>query len=163
MATSSPGIDPRGPRFTAGVTAVLMLVVVVLGLAAPTGAGLAERVVQPGFLLLAALTALFAWGAGAGVSRHPFGAVFRALIRPRLSPPAELENPAPPRFAQGVGLVVTAIGVLLHLLGVPYAVPIAAAAAFVAAFLNSAFGYCLGCELYLLLVRAGILGRRVAA
>ncbi|NQX26732.1 DUF4395 domain-containing protein [Microbacteriaceae bacterium VKM Ac-2854] len=163
MPDTSPGIDPRGPRFTAGITAVLMLVVVALGLAVPATASFGERIAQPGFLLLAALTLLFAWGAWAGVARHPFGILFRTLVRPRLSPPVELENAAPPRFAQGVGLVVTGIGVLLHLLGVPYAVPIAAAAAFVAAFLNSAFGYCLGCELYLLLVRAGVLGRRAAA
>lgn len=163
MPDSTPGIDPRGPRFTAGITAVLMLIVVALGLAAPAAASFAERIAQPGFLLLAALTLLFAWGAAAGVARHPFGILFRTIVRPRLSPPAELENAAPPRFAQGVGLVVTGIGVLLHLAGVPYAVPIAAAAAFVAAFLNSAFGYCLGCELYLLLVRAGVLGRRAAA
>lgn len=163
MPDSSPGIDPRGPRFTAGITAVLMLIVVALGLAAPATASFAERIAQPGFLLLAALTLLFAWGAAAGVARHPFGILFRTVVRPRLTPPAELESAAPPRFAQGVGLVVTGIGVLLHLAGVPYAVPIAAAAAFVAAFLNSAFGYCLGCELYLLLVRAGVLGRRAAA
>lgn len=156
--TAPARIDPRGPRFTAGVTAVLMLAVVLLGLTAPT-APLPERLVQPGFLLLTALSILFAWGAAAGVARHPFGIVFRSVIRPRLRPPAEFENAAPPRFAQGVGLVVTGIGVLLHLLGVPYAVPVAGAAAFIAAFLNSAFGYCLGCELYLLLVRAGVLGR----
>ena len=55
------------------------------------------------------------------------------------------------------------IGVVLGLAGVPAAVPIAAAAAFVAAFLNAAFDYCLGCQLYLLLVRAGVLGRGPAA
>ena len=49
---------------------------------------------------------------------------------------------------------------MLHLLGVPYALVVAAAAAFVAAFLNSVFGYCLGCQIYLLLVRAGVLGAR---
>ncbi|NQX12972.1 DUF4395 domain-containing protein [Microbacteriaceae bacterium VKM Ac-2855] len=156
---ASRGIDPRGPRFTAGITAVLMLVVVALGLAAPVGADVAARILEPGFLLLTALMLLFAYGAIAGVARHPFGRLFRAVVRPRLSPPTELENPAPPRFAQGVGLVVTALGVVLHLVGVPFAVPVAGAAAFIAAFLNSAFGYCLGCELYLLLVRAGIVGR----
>ena len=55
--------------------------------------------------------------------------------------------------------VITLIGVVLHLVGVPYALVIAASAAFVAAFLNSVFAYCLGCQIYLLLVRAGILGR----
>ncbi len=150
------GIDPRGPRFTAGITAVLLLAALILGLTGPAAVG---NPADPGLLLLGALAALFAWGAFAGVRRHPFAVLFRKLIRPRLSPPAELEDPRPPTFAQGVGLAVTGVGVLLALFGVPYAVPVAAAIAFVAAFLNAVFAYCLGCQLYLLLVRAGIIGR----
>jgi hypothetical protein len=83
--------------------------------------------------------------------------VFRSLIQPRLGPPAELEDPRPPTFAQAVGFAVTIAGVILGALGVTTAVPIAAAAAFIAAFLNAAFGYCLGCQLYLLLVRARVI------
>lgn len=152
--TTSPGIDPRGPRFSAGITAVLLLIVIGLALG---GATLAATI------LFAALTLLFAWGAFAGVRRHPYGALYRALVRPRLKPPTELEDPVPPTFAQGVGFVITLVGLVLHLAGVPYALVIAAAAAFVAAFLNSVFGYCLGCQLYLLLVRAGLLGRSKGA
>lgn len=148
-----PGIDPRGPRFGAGITAVLLLVDVFLALA-----GFAI----PALVLLAALAALFAWGVVAGIRRHPWGAVYRVVLRPRLGPPDELEDPAPPTFAQGVGLVVTGVGLVLAAVGVPYAVPVAAAAAFVAAFLNAVFAYCLGCQIYLLLVRAGIV-RRAAA
>ncbi|MGW9181793.1 DUF4395 domain-containing protein [Agromyces sp. NPDC055661] len=144
------GIDPRGPRFTAGITAVLLLVVAVLGFG---GADLAA------WLLLAALAALFAWGAFAGVRRHPFGLLFKRFVRPRLSPPDELEDPRPPTFAQGVGFAVTVVGVLLGAIGLPLAVPIAASLAFVAAFLNAVFGYCLGCQLYLLLVRARVIPR----
>ena len=55
-----------------------------------------------------------------------------------------------------VGSVITLAGVVLHLAGVPWALVIAAAAAFVAAFLNSVFSYCLGCQIYLLLARAGL-------
>lgn len=143
-----PGIDPRGPRFSAAITAVLLLAVVVLAVG-----GLE----QAALVLLTALATLFAWGAAAGVARHPFGIVFRHLVRPRLAPPPELEDPRPPTFAQLVGFVVTAVGVVLGFLGVPAAVPIAAAAAFVAAFLNAAFGYCLGCRLYLVLVRARVI------
>ena len=55
--------------------------------------------------------------------------------------------------------MVTGLGLLLFVLGVPFALPIAAALAFVAAFLNAAFGYCLGCQIYLLLVRAGVIRR----
>ena len=148
--TTPAGIDPRGPRFSAGITAVLLLVVIGISLAGATLAG---------FLLLLAIALLFAWGAFAGVARHPYGVLYRKLVRPRLAPPAELEDPIPPTFAQGVGLFVTAVGLILALFGVPYAVPIFAGLAFIAAFLNSVFGYCLGCQLYLLLVRAGILGR----
>ena len=68
----------------------------------------------------------------------------------RLAPPTELEDPRPPRFAQLVGLLVVGAGLLFAALGFPAGVPIAAAVALVAAFLNSAFGLCLGCELYLL-------------
>ena len=150
---TSQGIDPRGPRFSAGITAVLLLVVIGLGLAGSAAAATG---------LFAVLTALFAWGAFAGVQRHPYGVLYRALVRPRLQPPTELEDPAPPTFAQGVGFVITLAGLVLHLLGVPYALVIAASAAFVAAFLNSVFAFCLGCQIYLLLVRAGVLGRATA-
>ena len=91
---ASTGIDPRGPRFTAAITAALLLVVAVLGFG---GADLAA------WLLLTALAALFAWGAFAGVRRHPFGLLFKRFVRPRLAPPEELEDPRPPTFAQGVG------------------------------------------------------------
>ncbi len=91
------------------------------------------------------------------------GALFRSVVRPRLTPPTELEDPRPPRFSQGVGLVVVGIGLVLHLLGVAWALPIATAAAFLAAFLNAAFAFCLGCQLYLLLQRAGLIGREAPA
>ncbi|CAN5224730.1 DUF4395 domain-containing protein [soil metagenome] len=152
--TAQQGIDPRSPRFGAGITAVLLLVVVGLDLG---GADLAATI------LFAAITLLFAWGAFAGVKRHPYGAVYRAAVRPRLKPPTELEDPVPPTFAQGVGFVITGVALILHLVGVPYALVIGASLAFVAAFLNSVFGYCLGCQIYLLLARAGILGRSKGA
>ena len=153
MSTQT-GIDPRGPRFSAGVTAVLLLVVIGLGVAGLTVAST---------VLFAVITAVFAWGAFAGVQRHPYGLFFKKVIRPRLAAPTELEDPVPPTFAQGVGFVITLVGLVLGLLGVPLAVVIAAGAAFIAAFLNSVFAYCLGCQIYLLLVRLGVLGRKGAA
>ncbi|MEZ5190999.1 MAG: DUF4395 domain-containing protein [Schumannella sp.] len=143
-----PGIDPRGPRVSAGITAVVLLVVIGLALGGLTVAAT---------ILFALQGLVFAIGAFAGVQRHPYGIVFKRLIRPQLKPPLELEDPRPPTFAQGVGLLVTVAGLALHLLGVPLALPIAAAAAFVAAFLNSVFDYCLGCQLYLLLTRARLI------
>lgn len=130
-------LDPRGPRFGAAITAVILATVVVLGTSA------AARVV------LALAAALFLVGVVRGVQGSVQGIVFRRWVRPRLAPPAELEDPAPPRFAQVVGLVVTVVGLALGVV-VPGAVPVAAAVALVAAFLNAAFGYCLGCEMYLL-------------
>lgn len=165
MSAASPsasGIDPRGPRFGAAITSVLLLVTVGLALVTPLGGTAIERLTEPAALLLVVLVLLFAWGAIAGIQRHPYGAVFRALVAPRLGPPREREDPAAPTFAQGVGLLVTGVGLVLHLLGVPGALAIAAGAAFVAAFLNAAFAYCLGCQLYVVLVRLGVIGRRTA-
>ncbi len=160
MATSSDttGIDPRGPRFGAGITAVLLLITIGLGLARPDASGsIAERVTEPAFVLLTILTAIFAWGAFAGIRKHPYGLLFAALIKPRLQPPSFREPPEPPTFAQLIGFLVSSAGVVLHLAGVPYGLVGAAAAAFIAAFLNSVFGLCLGCELYALLVRARLI------
>lgn len=154
----SAGIDPRSPRFGAGITAIALLVTLALGLADSTiPQGVTERSLDPAFILLTLITALFAWGAFAGVQRHPYGALFKALILPRLGPPAYREEPEPPTFAQLVGFVVSATGVVLHLAGVPYGLVAATAVAFIAAFLNSVFGLCLGCEMYALLVRARII------
>ncbi len=153
MSTQT-GIDPRGPRFGAGITAVLLLVVIGLSLGG---------LIVPALIIFIAQTLLFAWGAFAGVARHPYGLLFKRLVRPRLKPPAELEDPVPPTFAQGVGFVITAIGVILTLISLTPALPIAAAFAFIAAFLNSVFGYCLGCQIYLFLVRARVLRRSSAA
>jgi len=158
-AASKPrGIDPRGPRFAAGITALLLLVDVFLGLTTPIGATVAERAAEPAFLLLVVIALLFLWGV-LSPRTAPWGVLYRTLIQPRLTPPTDLEDPRPPRFAQGVGLFVVTIGLVLHLAGVPWALPIAAAAAFVAAFLNAVFGLCLGCQLYLVLQRAGVVGR----
>jgi hypothetical protein len=154
--TSTPvtGIDPRGPRFGAGITAVLLLVTIALELSGATLAGT---------IVFAAITAVFAWGAFAGIRRHPYGALFTAAVRPRLAPPSDLEDPAPPTFAQGVGFVITLVGLVVGLaLQAPTAIVVAAALAFVAAFLNSVFAFCLGCQIYLLLARAGLIRRNGA-
>ena len=156
------GIDPRGPRFAATITAALLLVATFLALLGSPSSSVTERVLDPGFLLAAVIALLFLWGL-VSPRTAPWGVVFRALVRPRLAPPSELEDPRPPRFSQGVGLFVVGIGLVLHLIGVPWALPIATAAAFIAAFLNAAFAFCLGCQLYLLLQRAGVIGRAAVA
>lgn len=164
------GIDPRGPRFVAAITALLLLVDVFLALTSVSSAtdasgawalpqaSLAERILDPAFLLLLVIALLFLWGV-VSPRTAPWGVLYRRAVAPRLAPPSDLEDPRPPRFAQGVGLFVVGIGLVLHLLGVPLALPIAAGMAFVAAFLNAAFGLCLGCQLYLVLQRVGLVGR----
>lgn len=167
--TAIERLDVRGPRFAASITAALLLVAFLaslLGIATASAdaeprlaaAPLADRVLDAGFLLLVVAALLFLWGV-VSPRTAPWAVLFRRVVRPRLSPPREFEDARPPRFAQGVGLTVTAAGLLLHLAGVPWALPIAAALAFAAAFLNAAFGFCLGCEMYLLLQRAGLVGR----
>lgn len=141
------GIDPRGPRFGAGLTTVLLAATLLL--AGSTA----------GTVLLGVAVALFVVGVVRGAQGSLQGVLFRRLVRPRLAPPSYLEDPAPPRFAQLVGLLVTGTGLLLALLGVPGAVVAAAAVAFVAAFLNAAFGLCLGCEMYVVLRRLRPAGR----
>lgn len=136
-------VDPRGQRFAAGITTIVFAVLLVLG----PNSGLSG-------LLLTIQTLAFACAAFLGLQAHPYGWLFRRFVRPRLGPPIEMEDPAPPRFAQAVGLgfaLVAAAGMLINLDPVFY---IAAAMAFGAAFLNAAFNFCLGCEMYLTIRRA---------
>jgi hypothetical protein len=134
-------VDPRGPRFGAAVTTVVLAAVLLSG---------------SGWLLLAQAV-VFGVGAVAGLRWAPYGVLYRRLVRPRLAPPAELEAEAPPRFAQGVGLLFAAAGTVGYLAGAPVLGVVATAMALVAAVLNAAFDVCLGCEVHLRLVR--LLGR----
>ncbi len=131
------GIDPRGPQFAAGLTAVVLLAVLLL----PSPANV---------VLLAAQAVLFAIGAARGVQATPHAWLFRTFVRPRLAAPTEWEDPRPPRFAQAVGLAFAAVGLLALLAGATVLGQVAVGAALVAALLNAFFAYCLGCEVYLL-------------
>jgi len=102
--------------------------------------------------VLAAQALIFATGAVFGLRYSPYGLLYQQLIRPRLGPPRELE-PGPPRFAQAVGLAFAIAGVAGYAAGVTWLGLAATAAALVAAFLNGVFGFCLGCEMYLLIRR----------
>jgi hypothetical protein len=133
-------IDPRGPRTGALITTVVLAVVLL------TGSG----------WLLAAQALVFAAGAVFGLRYSPYGLLYRALIRPRLGPPAELEPEAPPRFAQAAGAVFAAAGAAGYLAGLTLFAMAATAAALAAAFLNGAFGLCLGCQMYLFMRRASL-------
>jgi hypothetical protein len=131
-------IDPRGPRFGGAITTVVLaLALVLIGTTAGT-------------VLIAWQTLVFALGAIVGLQAQPYGIVFRRLIRPRLAPPSEMEDAAPPRFAQAVGLAFLVVALVASLLGVTVVATVAVAFALAAAFLNAAFDFCLGCEMYLL-------------
>ncbi|MER6571752.1 DUF4395 domain-containing protein [Streptomyces sp. NPDC001093] len=133
-------IDVRGPRFGAAVTTGVLAVALSL-----------ENAWVLGWQTLA-----FALGAAAGVQHSPYGWVFRTAVRPRLGPPKEFEAPEPPRFAQAVGLVFAGLGLVGFTVGPQWLGLAATGAALAAAFLNAAFGYCLGCEMFLLLKRATV-------
>jgi Domain of unknown function (DUF4395) len=129
-------LDPRGQRFAAALTSVVLIVVLATG---------------SGWLALAQ-AAVFAITA-ADPRRGPYPLIYRAFVLPRIGPPAEREPAAPVRFAQLVGfvfLIIAAIGYLSSAtaLGVTFA-----ALALLAAFLNAAFGLCVGCEVYLAMRR----------
>ena len=146
MATQ---IDPRGPRFGASIINVLSIIIFFVALDPAT-----ERTAA---FLFGIAAVMFAIGAIWGNTKHPFGWLYRTLVKPRLSAPKELEDSRPPQFAQGVGLFVSLVGVVLHLLGVTYGVAIAAGALIGASTLQAYFAYCLGCQMYLGLKRIGVI------
>lgn len=130
-------IDPRGPRFGAVITTVVLALVLVTG----------------SVWLLAAQTAVFAVGALAGLRYAPYGLLYRRFVRPRLGPPAHTEAEAPPRFSQGMGMVIAALGVVCYAAGATPGGIVFTALALAAAFLNAAFDLCLGCQVYLFIQR----------
>jgi hypothetical protein len=131
-------VDVRGPRAAAWVTSVVLTVALL------TGSG----------ALVAVQAAVFAVGAFAGLRYAPYGVLFRVLVAPRLDPVREREPEAPARFAQLVGLVFAVVGAAGYLSGAPLVGAVATGLALVAALLNAATGFCLGCELYLTVRRA---------
>lgn len=145
-------VDPRAPRFAAWVTSAVLSTVLLTGSA----------------LLLGAQTLIFLTGATLGLRHAPYGRLFKAVRRlARLGPPAELEAEPPLRFAQAVGAGFGIVGTLGYATGLTALGVAATALALAAAFLNAAFGFCLGCEIYLIirrsLGRGGPLARTVPA
>jgi hypothetical protein len=130
-------VDPRGVRFNAGITTVVLALVLL------SGSG----------WLLAAQGVVFALGAFVGLRFAPYSVLYRLLIAPRLPPPAEREDAAPVRFSQTVGFVFAVAGTVGWFTGLTVLGIVATAFALAAAFLNAAFGFCLGCELYAFIAR----------
>jgi Domain of unknown function (DUF4395) len=136
-------VDVRGPRFAAWVTTIVIVATLVVSAVSNAGAA----------VILALQAVVFAVGAWRGPRQHPYGLIFQRLAAPRLGPVTEKEPVPPLKFAQLVGLVFAVVGVIGFAAGIPLLGPIATGFALVAAFLNAAFGICLGCQLYPLVVR----------
>ena len=131
-------IDARGPRYTAAITTVV----------------LSAALVTESNLIIGFQFAVFLSAVLLGLRRSVYGFIYRNLIQPRLSGPVPSENEAAPRFAQLVGALFAATALLGGLTGNTTLFLIATSFALGAAFLNAAFGFCLGCQFYLIILRA---------
>ena len=130
-------IDARGPRFSASITTIV----------------LATALVTQNKWVLVAQGIIFLIGATRGPQFTPYGLIFKNLVKPRLNKVAPTEDVRPPKFAQAVGFIFALVGTIGAFAGADLVFTIATGFALAAAFLNSAFNYCLGCEMYLLIVR----------
>ena len=130
-------IDARGPRFSAALTTVVLAIALVTG---------SEWVAT--FQAI-----VFAIGAIKGPQFTPYAFIYRTLIKPRLKSPLRTEDVRPPKFAQSIGLIFALVALVGSAAGAPVVFTVAIAAALAAAFLNAAFDFCLGCQVYFLLAR----------
>ena len=131
-------IDARGPRFSAAITTLV----------------LAAALVTHSAALIAIQLAVFAIGAFAGPAKTPYALLFKKFVKPRLKGEVVTEDARPPQFAQSVGLIFAVVALTGSLLSIPALFTVAVGFALFAAFLNAAFNFCLGCEIYLIAIRA---------
>jgi hypothetical protein len=131
-------IDARGPRFGAVITTIV----------------LATALATNNVWVIVAQAIVFAIGAIKGPQFTPYAFVFKNLVKPRLKKSGATEDVRPPQFAQTVGLLFALTAAVGSFAGLELVFTIAVAFALAAAFLNAAFNFCLGCEIYLLLLRA---------
>ena len=136
-------VDVRGPRFAAWVTTGVIIATLLVSAVSSLGAA----------VILGLQAVVFAIGAWRGPRQHPYGLIFRYVVAPRLGPVTEKEPTPPLKFAQLVGLVFAVVGVIGFAAGIPLLGLVATGFALVAAFLNAAFGICLGCQIYPLVAR----------
>ena len=130
-------IDARGPRFSATITAIV----------------LATALVTQNKWVLVAQGLVFLIGATRGPQFTPYGLIFKNVVKPRLNKVAPTEDVRPPKFAQAVGFIFALAGSIGAFAGADIVFTVATGFALAAAFLNAAFNYCLGCEMYLLITR----------
>lgn len=139
----TPHVDVRGPRFAAWVTTGVLIAALLVSAASPIAAA----------VILGIQAVVFAIGAVGGPRKHPYGRIFATFIAPRLAPVTEKEPVAPLKFAQLVGLLFAIAGTVGFATGITALGLGATAFALIAAFLNAAFGICLGCQIYPLVAR----------
>ena len=137
ITSKSIEIDARGPRFSALLTTVVLAITLVTG---SVWVAVFQAVV-------------FAIGATKGPQFTPYAFIYRSLIKPRLKSPLRTEDVRPPQFAQSIGLVFALVALAGAATGTSVVFTVAVAAALAAAFLNAAFDFCLGCQIYLILFR----------
>ena len=130
-------IDARGPRFSATITSIV----------------LAIALVTQNKWVLVAQGLVFLIGATRGPQFTPYGLIFKSVVKPRLNKVAPTEDVRPPKFAQAVGFIFALVGSIGAFAGADIVFTVATGFALAAAFLNAAFNYCLGCEMYLLITR----------
>jgi hypothetical protein len=141
--TTPDQVDVRGPRFAAWVTTAVIVATLLAAAVSPLAAA----------VILAIQAVVFAIGAWRGPRQHPYGLIFQRFVAPRLGPVTEKEPVPPLKFAQLVGFVFAVVGVIGFASGIELLGLIATGFALVAAFLNAAFGICLGCQIYPLVAR----------
>jgi hypothetical protein len=91
-----------------------------------------------------------------GPTLSPLGRLSMRVIAPRLGPPKYVAGP-PKRFAQGIGAALTTAAAVLALgFGLATAAEVLTALLVVAATLESVFALCLGCQIFAVLMRAGL-------
>ena len=149
MSTDTGQVDVRGPRFAAWISTAVLVLTLAVSAASTTAAA----------IILSAQAVVFAVSAWRGPRNSPYGLLFRTFVAPRLGPVTEREPVPPLKFAQLVGLIFAVVGVVGFAAAIPLLGAVATAFALFAAFLNAAFGICLGCQLYPLVARL----RRVPA
>ena len=131
-------IDARGPRFGAVITTAV----------------LATALATSNLWVIVAQAIVFAIGAFRGPQFTPYAVIFKNIVKPRLKSAVITEDVRPPQFAQSVGLIFALVAIAGSISGIPGLFVVAVSFALAAAFLNAAFNFCLGCEMYLLLLRA---------
>ena len=136
-------VDPRLLRFSAGATAgVLAVVLLIVDVARPLSLG-----------LLVSQVAVFAFTAFMSFHWSLWAQIYAHVVWPRIQAPNRLEDARPPRFAQFLGFVLTALALTFFAVDVDVVGYSLTAFALGIAALNAATGLCLGCKAYLLIRR----------